>query len=1175
MFLSDIEIVGFKSFAQKTKLRFNEGISAVVGPNGCGKSNVVDAVRWVLGEKKASALRSDVMENVIFNGTKDRKQLGMAEVSLTLVNNKHVLPVEYDTVNITRRLFRNGESEYLLNKTTCRLKDILDLFMDTGIGADSYSVIELKMVEALLSARVDDRRAMFEEAAGIKKYKSRRKDAMKRLESVVLDIERVEDILQEVRKNVNSLSRQAAKTRRYNQLLQDLKDLDTRLMKHDFDISASRKTELETEVKSLEANKIKIEFELSDREKELDAMKQKITTNDAELKQAQENESSVTEQLARLKQKIAVSKEKHTYFTSGKERLIREIEESTGAQQNSEAEVSEMNVELTRIKESIESENQNYNDAKLLRDNASGDVARMRQSVQKTNESVMSMQNRINSLRDMAKKDTERRSSIERKLESSHEEIYKYESQIEEIESDKQRLQELAEELTERRTEAEKELNVAMEEKASLTTENDSLRLKVQELRNEIKINNSQLDFLNSIFEAGESAKYLLKNNSWASEGEILTLAESIAIDDELRPALAAALGEYAGYFVVKSRDEAFAAIDLLNQNGKGNNGFIIPDAERTASEYEKYNDEGFIGWFTDLIRCDDNLRGSVGNLLGKFAAVKDREAALEIVKTGMADFAATLDGETVSAISTEGGSGAKKRGSAIGKKEKIALHKKNIEKLNDEIRGIENRIEEIRSRLSELDINDLKSSLAAIESQIVQNTQKLQKLDLSRQSCENAISVIEENKLRFSDEIDELSGEIEDLNSQAEELQSEFNENKVQYSGLLEELKQLERKLAESEEALKTREIHKAELSTELRNKESALKNQVQSIAATKRKIEEKRAELENFDAEKAKLEREISISETEYSELERKYHETRSNREFIAERKNSLQEQYEQMSAEYNRVRKEYDKLKEKLYEQELKLNEISVKITSLIDKAMEQYQLELAGLVLPELEEPFDEESSKATLKDLKSKLNELGSVNFMALEEYDTQKERLDFYEKQLDDLKSAKKTLLETIDEINTSAQTAFQETFDKIQANFQMLFKKLFGDEGEARIELESDDLLESDILIHAKPPNKRPNTIQSLSGGEKTLTAIALLFAIYLVKPSPFCILDEVDAPLDDTNIDKFIGLIKEFSQETQFLIVTHNKRSMEAADTLYGITQEEQGVSKVVTVRFNETAA
>lgn len=1171
MYLSKLEVVGFKSFAQKTLFNFTEGISAVVGPNGCGKTNVVDAIRWALGEQKTTVLRSDLMENVIFNGTKNRKPLGMAEVSLTLHNNKGKLPIEYSEVTITRRLFRNGESQYLLNNTQCRLRDVVDLFMDTGLGANSYSVIELKMVEAILSGKPEERRSLLEEAAGVVRYKMRRKEAGKKLQNVQGDLLRVEDIVSEVRKLVNSLNRQAIKTKRYNSLMERLKQTDLEIHKYRFLQENSYLSERDEQISKVKQDKELKEKQLKEAEQNLDELEKNHLQVDRAYMQARDKESELNAETAQKTKEIAVSQEKVKSLGDKQRRISLEIQQLKTDIENTMQDLQGAGISLEKLKSEIITNKEDLSANSELKTQAYRDLADLRNSANSKNQQIISLENKINSLKHTEKKLNERKSTIEHKIAEDSNNIENLRKDILELEYNLQEKAIQETQLTNDISVVESRLKQAQEKQETLQTKLDELRNAITETERNYNSKKSSLELLAGLIDSGETAKFLLKETKWATKAEKVLLSELTGVDDNLRLAVNAALGDAAQYFVVDTRADAEAAFNLLNTADKGKASFLCRNTIPKIDTPEPAPEKGeYFGWVSEIVRVDSDIRNAIRAIASKTLIVKDINDAIEAVDSNIAETAVTLRGELVSKYGVyRGGSITKTEGRTIGKKERIQKLKAEIDALGKKLESHRNSFNETKEELSKININGINSELRAKESDKSRIVQELSRLKYRRESIENNINLLEKNISGLAEEIESINKEFttgaEDISLISEDLKTYRNE--------LQEIKNklllAEKSYEQISEAARKSDLQAVRLNSEQEN----LVKEIQRLEISKQnaitKIENEKNDFLNSEKELAELTKRIDALTIELESTKKLADEATTKRTYLSEQLNSLQEQILAYSEDLKRRRETYSSIVDNLHKFELQLSEHRTQRRNIISKALEKFNVDFE-VVTVELENDFSMEAASTLLNNLKEKLASLGNVNFMALEEYEEQKERLEFYEKQVKDLTDSEKTLQETIEEINRNAELQFLNTFQEIDKNFQVLFKTLFGEEGEANLQLAEGNPLESNIEIMAKPPGKRPHTIEMLSGGEKTLIAIALLFAIYLVKPSPFCILDEVDAPLDDSNIDKFLNIIRRFSEETQFLIVTHNKRTMSAADTMYGITMQEEGVSKVVSARL-----
>ena len=1173
MYLKKLEIFGFKSFANKSTFTFAPGITAIVGPNGCGKTNVVDAIRWALGEQKTTVLRSEVMENVIFNGTGNRKPLGMAEVSLSLENNKMILPVEYSEVVVTRRLYRNGDSNYLLNKTQCRLKDITNLFLDTGMGADSYSVIELKMVEAILSGKAEERRRLIEEAAGINKYKIRRKEAVRKLAYVQTDLVRAQDIVLEIEKQVRSLKRSSAKTKRFNKLNLELLQLQKQLIAFDYINYNNQLTKLKSNLNELNADKTKLNQEILDSENYLKNLESNFHKIDEEFQAAQEKESRIKDEIAKLNKDFAVSEEKVKSNEENVNRYKIEIQNLIANREQlteSIASTEERIVEKQKDADALSKELETHNKILAELDTSVNDA---RNQLNSKNEEIINKRNKIESISTYHSKSEGRKQFLLTKIDESEKEVAELQKEIAKLQEEIDKNQKETEKLKGTLAKQNELISEYTDKRNEITKLIEEKKKELADLRVVIAKKNSEFEFLSNIELRDDAANKLLKHKKWITKNPKSLLIELINIREEYKPAIESALGQYANVFVVDEEKEALDAIGILEKEKLGKAGFIsrdkIPDIKK---EFNLPKLEGAIGFISELADVDDKIRNILRIISPDYVLVNDLETGKNLLVGSPEYKCITLKGEIISANGfIRGGSVSKREGIFVGKSKRLNEIQKETKKLMSKMQDEENNLNNLQNELSEYNLETLQNKIKALENDIFYSEQNQSQFNYKIDTLKNKIDNIHQNIANFRDEISDIGNEKSESTSELETLQKEIEINKKELIEINKKLTEIHNKFTEKSEFVKDIELDLIKIKTELKNEErekirleDEIVNNKQKTNTLEQEIKKALNEIDNLKSNKGNLDSEIakliSISE-----------EAQTKREFLQQEKQSLEEQINQHEEELSRQRKTQENLIENIHKIDLQLSEINLKLESVLEQndMLENEKIDFANA---SLSEDFDPENTKAAVQELRNKLSALGNINFMALEEYEAEKERMDFYHKQMKDLSDSEKTLQETIKEINETAEDLFMKTFNLVNENFTKLFKKLFSDEADASLSLTSDNLLECDIEITAKPPGKKPHSIDLLSGGEKTLTSIAFLFSIYLVKPSPFCILDEVDAPLDDTNIDKFLDMIREFSKDIQFLIVTHNKKSMEVADTMYGITQQEEGVSKIVSVKLKE---
>ncbi len=1174
MYLSKLEVHGFKSFAQKTLVRFDSGITAIVGPNGCGKTNVADAIRWVLGEQKASTLRSDKMENVIFNGTRSRKPLGMAEVSLTIENTKNILPTEYQEVMITRRLFRSGESEYLLNKVPCRLKDIVDLFMDTGMGPDAYSVIELKMIEDILSERYDDRRKLFEEAAGVTKYKARRKQSQRKLEQTRHDLERINDIIVEVQKTVGTLERQAKKAELYEVYKSELQKLDLEYAEREYAQMNSRLVPLKQQLEQISDEILEMITGIDSG----DAQIQRMKTDELEMAQAlslRQKELNLTdEEINRAENSVSVNKTRKTGLEANIQRFNQDKIETTDRQKLLQEEIRTAGDKMANWKSLSESAETAWTLVQETNKSFEIQLADKRKEAGDFNARLQELNREIILRQTSQEKAKARRDAAQNRVESVRKSI---ETQNEGIEDQTAEWDEL-------KYEVKKSQNALSE--AEKAAKDHALKLKdlqekISEARSglsaaevEIQAAKHRLSFLKSVFESfegiPEGARFLLKSGRLTSPGsfsDVITVKE-----DGWLPAVTRWLGDRAGLLIAADEQEALGFLSQLKKEKKGQAGFFLLNRIKKESPEPAPSVPGCTP-MVNLIKTDARFEPLVNLVFwGVFTADSAEEAArLNEAWPGYTFL--SRDGIVFSdRIAVRGGESANEKQSRIGVAEKITRAEAEITRLTREKTEKHNQLTELLSAENSLKSENPDAAVIRLRKETLELERKAAQVGATVQAGTQRIEA-EEAELKRLD--DEIAG----LNEQLQEIQPEIDE----YSYEIKKLQKTNQDLNSALTSLETEWMTHSRQAQEARAKLVDFQGQLQNARNEQNRLVASLDELNQF---LIRRDSDISAATSEITRIEEEVRKTESDLIGLLGKRKEFQVGIEQAELQVSRQRGEINRLESVLrdlrkkkddsvglgHELDKKLQDLSIRIETLQNRIREEYALELELKSFTD-EAEFDLARLGEEARRYRERIKNLGQVNTGALQEYTEQKDRLDFMIRQRDDLTKAEADLQQIIEEINQTAQLQFQTVFSQIRENFTTTFSTLFepGDEADLILE-DSPDALEAKIEIIAKPRGKRPQSITLLSGGEKTLTAIALLFAIYLVKPSPFCILDEVDAPLDDANIDRFSKIIRKFSTDTQFIIITHNKRTMEVAQMMYGVTMEEKGVSKLVSVKFDE---
>jgi chromosome segregation protein len=1183
MQLTQLEIKGFKSFGDKITINFNEGVTAIVGPNGCGKSNVVDAIRWVLGEQSTRMLRSEKMENIIFNGTKTRKPSNLAEVSLTFDNTKNILPTDFTKVTITRKLYRSGESEYRLNDVSCRLKDITDLFLDTGIGSDSYSIIELKMIDEIIANKDNSRRALFEEASGISKYKLRKKQTFNKLKDTEADLSRVEDLLFEIEKNLKTLENQSKKAERYFKLKEQYKTLSILLASFriiGFRESLNRlenkeqehalgNSGISTAISNLEAllqqqklHNLNLEKNLSVQQKASNDFIGKIRTYESDKKLKNEQLLNLEDKKTRLSDELEKDRHQLNHVFYNQKRLNEEHLQ--------ESEV------LEKVKNSLSSQQGEINVLKETQQKS-------RAQLDSYNKENTDLQNQVYKLeKDIAILNIQKEAlfqEVNRNMEdtiSKETELNEFNKVINEIGGNLDNKQKEFAKNKEFEDELNRQIQRSNEKLKDLKETLNKESRKLDSKQNEYNLTKSMVDNLEGF---PESIRFLKKNAIWAREAPLFS--DILFCREEYRIAIENYLEPVMNHYVVETQSDAVQAIQLLNDSSRGRANFFILEG---IDKKIKANNEKLIGVnltsALDIIDTDSKYRPLCEILLNNVYLIESGDQ--EEIKSALPDDHLIILSKrgmfSKNRIGMSGGSVGLFEGKRIGRA-------KNLENLSNEINSTESSLINLKTEIEfeedklkslsdssqkdlisilQVEINKLSNEFTTVKTKqeqylaFIENSQNRkqdieQKITSIRGELLNSEPFLTDLKIRKTEKDSHLIEFQQDYNELSELLNIKsgvFNQENIRFH-------QQQNKVSSIEKDLEYRESQQKSLETKIESNNKDLETTLLSIKESLQHADHSDEDLiamyvqkEEFEIALREVEQEFYASRGKITEMEENISTLRKNKDSADLISNELKDQKTSIKLELNA-------LKERLS------IEFSIDITELLDEEINQAQ---------ETENEYD---LKEKTEKLKKQLEEYGAINPMAMEAYQEMNERYTFIQAQKKDLFEAKASLLQTIKEIDDTAKEKFMEAFTSVRTHFIEVFRSLFNHEDSCDLILaDPTNPLESDIDIIAKPKGKRPLSINQLSGGEKTLTATAILFSLYLLKPAPFCIFDEVDAPLDDTNIDKFNNIIREFSDRSQFIIVSHNKRTIASTDIIYGVTMAEQGVSRVVAVDMRELA-
>jgi chromosome segregation protein len=1173
MELTKLEAKGFKSFGDKIVIHFNKGITGIVGPNGCGKSNIVDAIRWVLGEQKIKTLRSEKMENIIFNGTKTRKALQMAEASITFENTKNILPTEYSTVTVTRRYYRSGDSEYLLNGVPCRLKDITNLFLDTGIASHSYAIIELSMVDEILNDKDNSRRQLFEEAAGISKFRVRKKETIRKLEATDLDLERVEDLLYEIQKNMRSLERQAKQTERYFKLKDEYKSLSINLARatiqrqsdqlrrinEQITTENDKKTSLTTQQNEKEAEVEKAKKDLIDREKKLSAKQKELNDFVAKIRQAESDKKIKNEKLRFLEDKIGNLKDQIEQDTKSNERASFSIQSLKQEKTSAETTFQEIQSKLKILEEE-------YAEEKNRTENIQAEVDAMNQVYRVKREEVFQL-NKSLEIKEI------QLSTLKQELEKTNsdsteqsESLIEFDKKIEET---KIKLDEKTRQLNNLKKQEDQHLSrIESTQKTIEVIREEMVQINrtLDARKNEYNLTKSMVDNLEGFPEA---IRFLKKQKDWGKNAPLLS--DILTTDEKFRVAIENYLEPFMNYYVVESEADAFKAVNLLSDASKGKAHFFILDSfEKFSPSPVKFFDNGTPA--TEIVEYESKYRKLISYILDHVYLVNGPITDLPDDPDSI--FITTNGKYTKRRFSISGGSVGLFEGKRIGRAKNLEKLDKEIKKLSKKLDQILQELQEEQVELEKLKRTTRKDQIEQLQNEINLFNESYISLKTRQEQYSKMLSSQSVKKEDILDRIDQLANEIELLQPQVDAEQQDLNDLSAKISNLQNELKNQQEILSIKSNAFNQENIHMHQQQNILNSINQEIGFKVSAFENSKERIEKNQKDLQATEVEINGLQ---SANRSGDDELIDMY----DQKEGLEKSLNDAEKEYyasrghiDDLEIQARGLLKQKENIDILLNELKDKLNDIKLDLNSIKERLSIEFNIKLEEIT-NESGESVEEsiEDLQEIVNTAKEKMEKIGPINPMAMEAYDEIKQRHDFISSQKEDLIKAKESLASTMDEIDLAARASFMDAFEKIKNNFIHVFRTLFGEEDDCDLILtQSDDPLNSGIDIIAKPKGKKPLSINQLSGGEKTLTATSLLFAIYLMKPAPFCIFDEVDAPLDDANLDKFNKIIRKFSEDSQFIIVTHNKRTMTATDIIYGITMIEQGISKVVPVDLRE---
>jgi chromosome segregation protein len=1174
MYLKSLHVVGFKSFADRTTLEFHPGVTAIVGPNGCGKSNVLDAIRWVLGEQSAKALRGGEMKDVIFSGTDSRPPLGMAEVSLTFGDCEQDLGVEYNEVTITRRVFRDGASEYELNKTQCRLRDIQSMFMDTGIGRSAYSIMEQGKIDSILSSRPEDRRAIFEEAAGITKYKSQKKEALRKLENTEANLVRLADIIREVKRQIGSLQRQAGKARRYQTAFDELAKLETRFGRHQFDVYSKEIATLQVEVDGAREKQDELDAGVTAQEDKVAEARAALAAVETEVQRLRDEQASVRNAIERAEQRAATNRARVEEFTGLRDQARQEIAGTEEKVRIGEEQLAHLNAQVenfTRLRTETQKRFDEEQEALQMLTARVGNVESERAEVeeqklqqerlqqrQEQELAALELQQRNFQLRLEALKSEQ--TTLELRRDEAQSAAAEHASKLNQAETLLAEKRESLQRAQQLRSEAETKMREAEKSRGDVAREHHQLQARHDAL--------AQLEEQHA--SAPQATQRLLKFEVEENKNDLHgTLSSHIAVQAGYEAPLALLLGDAVNSLIVNDDAAAQAWRDKLA--GKEQCAFAPLKAARPSPLPSTAPTHA-----SRFVTSEPVADGLIAALLEDAHIVDDLAAAWKLKTAQPQCTIATRAGELITR------SGVLLVGQEAGASLAVLTRQNELRKLEHELSSWFSKVTEAQT-IAE-----------AARSLFDEKTQGVEQARVAVQEAEIAVATQRQEERAAQAVVAQIARQVEDLTRETTRLNAQEQADHERQERLREamavaatareeaesRLRELQAQLDElaAKEQAQTDKLTESriELATQTQQCE-AWQQQREPVASRLQELRElgevRTREAAEHEQRVVHAREEISSAEREHAEKTEAQTRLAGELDVTLARRSEAQARIDEQDLLLKRLRHEQHDIQSARGENEVKLAEQKLFLGNLRERFRRDYHKELEELPeLAEEEAATDWPALESQVAEKRAALDAIGPVNLEAITEYDELEQRYAFLTGQETDLLNAKEQILKAIQEINRTTQKLFAETFEQVKTNFHEMFTQLFGG-GKATLRLQDEsDPLECGIEIEAKPPGKQPQSVSLLSGGERTMTAVALLFAIYMVKPSPFCVLDELDAPLDESNINRFITILQRFVVQSQFVVITHNKRTISIADVLYGVTMEERGVSKFVSLRLQK---
>ena len=1182
MYLKRLELQGSKSFADKTVLEFKSGITSVIGPNGSGKSNISDAIRWVLGEQSMKSLRGAKSEDVIFAGTQARKSLGFAEVSMVIDNTDGKLPIEYSEVTVTRKLYRSGETGYFINKVPCRLKDVLELFMDTGIGKDGYSIIGQGKIDEILSNKSEDRRKIFEEAAGIVKYRTRKAESEKKLEQTKLNLLRINDILSEIEANIEPLKMQSDKARKYLDLREELKNIEVGLFLYNITEYKEKLEKLVQDIQIVEGQNEAENQKMINLQNAKEELKEQIDEITSKVEEMQNLGFESANKIEKINSEIGISKERIQNNSGNKERLEKEIEEvkqriaeleeeqkqKLDKKENLSQNREKFQKELDEKQKELEELTKKLSDKEL-------EIEDKKQNIEKHTDRKYEIASEISSL------DTNLE-NIEKREKTAKSEIDSLTLEIDSARSDKQEKSKDFYEIEHKKNEITKTLQEKASKKEESMTKIKEFDTSLNNLNYEMRMKDSRLKFLVETEKEKEgylrSVKALLldcEKDAKLGKGMNGVLANLISVDKKYETAIEMCLGQTLQNIVTDTEEDAKKLVEHLRNNKLGRASFLPVSSIRgkKLDRIIRNNTEGVIGVASDLVKCDKKYEQIVLNLLGRTLIVENMDTAIQMAKLNSHSFRiVTLEGDIISNTGAiTGGSIQTKTVNILGRSREIEDLEKSLKEVNAKIEKLTQEKKEYTESVADVieevtrlekELQDIEVTYAAENQKMLNMEEGISKLEVRREKLKKELEELAKQKIdnrtekeQKQEETNYLNDEIEKLSKIVEEFALNNKDNQKYIDDLNFDITNLKISVSSFDES-----------GTSIDEMVERIK---QDIDNNKVSIENKEKNIKEVLEENTNLEQRIGELESEIAKIKS---DVENSSNIVEKLKQDRMEKSEKLKTSEANISEQFnviEDIKGQLVKLDVRKTKLEQDLEQVINNLWVEY--ELTPNTAEGFSRPQNVQKAARDVNVLRNQIKELGSINVDAIEEYKKTKERYDFMCEQRLDLENTAAKLRKIIADMTQTMKEQFIEKFAEINKNFNEVFVELFGG-GKAELKLEDEEnVLECGIDIQVQPTGKKLQNMMLLSGGEKAFTAIALLFAILKINPAPFCVLDEIEAALDDVNVYRFAEYLKKFSNETQFLVITHRKGTMEAANTVYGVTMEENGVSKLLSMKLS----